>query len=470
MHRVLLGGENVIMQRLRGRFSAQPADAGLGITEVVAAVMIFAVIAVGMAYAMVTMTRLTGDTRQREVAAALATQEIDKVRSIADAFKVTDQTSTQTVGGTTYTVTRQANWVSTTGSTANCGGGSGNLQYKGVQVIVTWPGMMVLDPGKTASQVAVKANTDLAPATRVNDPSYGTIIVSVLGADGTGRAGVGITVTQKASGAAVGSVAATDADGCSYVLKVTPGTYTVTASAAGYIDYHQTVSPSQDLTVTAGSSQTAFFAYDKQATYRPVYAANFSVSGQTPKLPDAMVTNYQNTQWTSQATTPSAITRYPYPDGYSVVAGTYASTTATTSVCLSVDPTNWPAGTVGGVNLAAGVSQPSGVAPGGTGSVNVPMGVVKLTWPSGTSVTATMAPPPAGTGDPGCAQPTSYTFTYTTAPSTGSTVYLALPFGSWQLTGKVAGVVGVLPTGSLAAATQGEVTGTVVTLDARLPQ
>jgi hypothetical protein len=456
----------VILRRIRARLAAQPGDAGLGMTEVVAALMIFTVIAVGMAYSLVTMTRLTGDTRNREVAAALASQEIDDVRAVSDAFTVQSQTSTQTVAGTTYTISRTANWVSTTGSTANCGGGGGNLQYKGVQVQVTWPGMAILTN-------PVQANTDLAPQSRINDPSYGTIIVSVLGADGTGRSGLTVSVAPVAGGggAAVGTVSPTDASGCTYVLKVVPGTYTVGLSTSGYIDYNQAASPSTTLTVSAGSSVTANFAYDQRATYSTTYASK--ISGNQPKLPDALVTNFLSSKGNYPVTgKPASVYLYPLSEGYAAVAGTYVSTSSTTSGCLSVDPNNWQAGTVNGQSLSAGARQIVGVAPGATGSIPVPMGVVKVTWPLGaTSITASGAAAPAGTGDPGCAQPTTYTFSYAanSIPSAGSTVYLALPYGSWQLAGTIAGVLTILPATGLAAATQGEVTGTTVTLDPRQP-
>lgn len=443
-----------MIQRLRDRARSGSADAGFGMVEVVAAVMIFMILSVGMAYAMVTETRLTSDTRNGQVAAQLATQDIDNVRAVPNPFNVYDKTYTQSVGGTTYTINRVAQWKSTLGVTANCGGGGGNILYKDVQVQVSWPGSQIITR-------PIQANIALAPQTRLNDPSYGSIIVSVLGADGSGRAGVTVTITPVSGGAAaVGTVPATDQDGCSYVFKVNPGTYTVAVSASNYVDYNQVASPSTSVTVAAGGSQTANFAYDKQATYTPKYASNFS--GGSVKLPDSLVTNYLSSKGNYQVTNSAGVVNlFPVTEGYAAIAGSYTSSASTTSGCLSVDPVNWPAGTVNGTNLAAGARQIAAVAPGASGSIPVPMGVVKVTWPGGKAMTATgIGSSPVGTGDPGCAQPTNYTFTYATAPPTGSTVYLALPFGSWQMSA----LAGVAP------ATQGEMTLTVVTLDPRSPQ
>jgi hypothetical protein len=449
-----MGGENVILQRIRARLTAQSREAGFGMIEVIAAVMIFMVMSIGMAGAMVTMTRLTGDTRSREVAAQLATQDVDNVRAVPNPFNVYDRTYTQVVGGTTYTINRVAQWKSTLGVTANCGGGGGNILYKDVQVQVTWPGSQILTR-------PVQANIALAPQTRLNDPSYGSIIVSVLGADGSGRSGVTVTITpvNGTGAAAVGTVSPTNPDGCSYAFKVNPGTYTVAVTASNYIDLNQVPAPTSTVVITAGNSQTANFAYDQQATFTPKYAAGFTAG--PIKLPDSLVTNYLSSKGNYQVNAPSAtVNLFPIPEGYAAIAGSYTSSASTTSGCLSVDPANWAAGKVGGTDMAAGARQLAAVAAGGTGAIPVPMGVAKVTWPGGTSITATGVAAPAGVGDPGCAQPKNYTFTFATAPATNSTVYLALPYGSWAFP--------LLTT--VAPATQGEMTLTTLTLDPRSPQ
>ncbi len=185
------------------RDSAVP-DSGLSITEVIVALLVFTIVILGLTTSLVTMTRLVADDRNREVAVGLAAQEIDKVRAIGDASLVlSDPGQTVTVGSTTYTVSRTTAWVNTDGSSGTCGGVGGNLQFKRVSVEVTWTHMFTL-------KNAVRSDTIIAPATRINDPSFGTILVSVLGVDGTGRAGVAVTAT---GGGAVGAIPATDSDG-----------------------------------------------------------------------------------------------------------------------------------------------------------------------------------------------------------------------------------------------------------------
>jgi type II secretory pathway pseudopilin PulG len=430
-------------------------DEGFGMAEVIVALMVFTVIALGMAAALMSMTRLVGDNRNREIAAGLAAQEIDRLRAVTDPFSVhTNSTQTQTVGNTTFTIDREVSWVSTTGSTANCGGGGGVLQYKRVNVNVTWPGQQTLVS-------PVESDTILAPATRINDPSLGTILVSVLGADGRGRSGVGVTITPTSGGAAVGSVAATDSDGCTYVLKVTPGTYSVQINKAAYIDVNQIASPSFSLTVAAGSSQTANFQYDQQASFGLKYANGFTP---TPVLPTGVTTNFISATGnfpTTSTATPRLL--FPFPQGY-------AAFTGLTTNCLSVDPSNWAAGQVKGVNMAAGVRSQIGVAPGSTGTLPVPMGVVAVTVPSGaTSFSLIGAAAPSGTGDPGCVTPATYKYSFSSAPAAGSTVYLAVPYGSYTVNSVNALGASTAMSAGFTPSTQGELTGSVITFDPRVP-
>lgn len=445
------------IQRIRERAGLHRigGDEGLSITEVIIALMVFTVVILGLAYSLATMTKLVSDDKNREVAAGLAAQEVDKVRAVGDAFQVQSAPNqAQTVGATTYTIKRTTEWVNTDGSSATCGGAGGNLQYKRVSVEVSWPNMLVL-------KNSVRSDTILAPATRINDPSYGTILVSVLGADGTGRPGVSVSATATSGGASVGTIPATDSDGCSYVLKVTPGTYKVSVSKTGYIDYTQSASPDLSVTIAAGSSQTANFGYDLAAKYTLQYASNYAGSA---KLPDALTTNFITTKGSYVVTSKtSPISLYPVTEGYAAVAGHYVSTSTITSGCLSVDPAAWLAGTVNGVDLADGQRPPVGVAAGGSGTLPIPMGVIQVSSVPATTMYVQGAAAPDGTGDPGCAEPTNYSFSGLTM---NTTAYLAVPFGSWT--------VSTSPTGAplasnIAPATAGELTGTTVTLDPRLP-
>lgn len=454
-----------IHDRLVAGHSAAKDDTGLSMTEVITALFVFTIFILGLGYSLLSMTRLVGDDENREVAAALASQEIDRVRAVPDPFNVLSSTTTQTVNGTVFTIKRIAGWVTTSGSATSCGSSGGNLQDKAVDVQVTWVKQYV----KTSP---IRATTILAPSTRINDPNYGNIVVSVLGGDGTGRSGLTINAAAAGNGAVTpASIPATDASGCAYVFKVTPGTYNVSLTKSGWISYDQSSSPTFTVTVAAGGSAPTNFQFDQQATYSMSYAGNYTAN--TPQLPTTLPSTFFNSSGV-QKTAPTAVgtqNLFPWSQGYSVVAGTYVTGASPTAGCQSIDPLQWGAGSVNGVNMAAGVRPSTGVAPGGSGTLIVPMGVIAVTWPSiaATSVRIVNTAPPAGVGDPGCYAAATYNYAFSTIPTAGKVVYLAVPFGSYTVSTVAGTTVTALGVGGAVNATTGEVTNSVVTLDPRNP-
>jgi type II secretory pathway pseudopilin PulG len=401
-------------------------DDGIGLIEVLVALMIFSIIAVGMAFSMVSMTRLTADSTMRETATNLAAQEIDRIQSLPDAFDVnTDSDNPIVVDGVEFNVARYLSWISTTGASGSCGSGGGNLQYKRVNVEVTWDDMYLDEP--------VRADSVLAPSTRINDPSYGVVLVSVLGIDGTGRSGVAVRVTPESGGGGVtitDPIDATDVDGCTYVLRVSPGKYTIEVEKTGYVDSNQIAVPVYtEQVIAAGSTTTASFQYENAGTFTLKYAATSSL---TPYVPSNLETTYIGglVDYVKSGV-PSTIQLHPFASGYQAVAGKPA-------VCLNVDPQKWTANTT----LDDGTRAPAvGTAPGGSADLPIPMGVVTIKIPDSNSkryVTAVQQVTAAADGDPGCATATKYS--YSTRFAKNSTVPIALPYGSWKLyTGDDAG-------------------------------
>ncbi len=395
-------------------------DDCIGLIEVLVALMIFSIIAVGMAYSMISISRLTADSTQRETATNLAAQEIDRIQSLPNAFAVTDDDDNPVVvDGVTYNVARYLSWISTTGASGSCGSGGGNLQYKRVNVEVTWPGQYIDE--------AVRADSILAPTTRINDPSYGVILVSVLGIDGDGRSGVTVRVTPESGGGGVtitDPISNTDADGCTYVLKVSPGKYKIEVEKTGYIDTNQITVPSYtQQVVEAGSTITASFQYDNASSFVLNFAATSNTT--SPELPSNIETTYVGGLVNYVKTgTSSPLKLHPFGSGYQAVAGDSAA-------CLNVDPDNWTETTT----LLDGVRAPAvATAPGASASLPIPMGVVNVQIPNDNNrryVTAVQQVTTASNGDPGCATAKNYTFT--TRYARNAIVSIALPYGSWKI-------------------------------------
>jgi prepilin-type N-terminal cleavage/methylation domain-containing protein len=457
-----------IKQRLQRGASG---DSGMTLIEVLVALMVFAIIAAAVAYSLTLTLVMTRDSRAREVAANLAAQQIDVVRSLQNVFSVNNGSSTQTVDGVTYTITQTTDWVSNTGSVATCGSTGSLLQNKLVNVSVKWSGMRAATP-------AVQANTLLSPSGPLNDQSSGTILVRVTGATNLGKQSIAVAAAPDTSVPGNGATAvnpapsATDSDGCSYILKVVPGSYKITigTSGDGMLNEKQQPTPSKTVPIAAGNSVLQGFTYDKSINVTATYASNSGTSG--IQFPSNMYASFVPTvgdPYSAPVTVASkkaTTALFPFPSGYQVFAGTYVSgAVGTPATCQSVDPGAWTTPNASGHVGARGSLTSS--------TVNVPMGVFTVKAPTtGRFLTAMSATAGATVGDPGCATGMSYTFATKT---TGADMNLALPYGSWTLYWASTSTTAPPPSQTIAVSTLNLPTGssltgtTIFTLDPRAP-
>lgn len=420
-----------LAERLRPARSRE--DAGLGLVEVVIALMVFAVITTGSILAVGLSLSMAGDNRGREVAANLAAQEIDLARAANATLLESGTTTYPGINGTDFTVVREVNWVTSGGVDSQCltgATGAGSLFYKRVNVTVTWKGMR-------ASTTPVRADTVLSPDGKIYDATTGTILVSVTDQTGAGVRGVIATVTPAADVSpntaktleAVSVPAPTDRNGCAFAIKVAPGVYTVTLSRADgevWVSPDQNRSPSQQVTLGSGSSTNAKFDYARADQYQLTWA-----SGSAIRASNQSVTFVSGT--TRSVVTAPADVQYLYPQssGYQVFGGTYAKAGTAGGTCKSPNPVEWPTAS----DRRTGKARPA-VAPDYTVdnvardvSVNLVTVPVKVKT-SDQFVRATAATTAQANGDPGCALGTTLTFR---VPANSNTVSIALPPGTWSL-------------------------------------
>lgn len=413
------------MNRLRAilkQGTTNENEVGLSLIEVLIAVVVFAIVATGIAFTVVAVLNVTKESQNREEAANLASQDIDLDRSISNVFNLLDDTYNVTVQGTVFTVQRQVEWVTNNSVTAKCGTGGGNLEYKRVNVAVSWAGQL----GTTAP---VHSDTLLNPATRINSPTYGTILVSVEDASGNGMPGITVNATPASvpngATALTTTPAATDSEGCTYILSVVPGNYNLSISSPGYLDVNQNANPTTTISVSASSATPYSFQFDQAGTYTVTY-------------PSASIPTNLDTSWVSTygiyTTNPPVTTQalYPFASGYQVIAGNYDDPSLPNGGCADVDPGAWAAGkALDGTTVSAGVRQPpvAATGPGGTGTASVVMGTFSISGVTSSQyVTAVQINGDAASGDPGCADALS---TYTFVKS--SLTSFALPYGTWQI-------------------------------------
>ncbi|WFR67350.1 prepilin-type N-terminal cleavage/methylation domain-containing protein [Curtobacterium flaccumfaciens] len=416
-----------IVDRLR---AARESDEGLSIIEVMVAMTIFAMIAAGVAAGIVSTMYLTQDNRSREAALNFANQALDAARSTKDVFTLDDDTSTESVGNQTYTIKQTTNWINSDGSDKPCGAGAGVLAYKRVSITVSWTS------GTSPRQKNVVLDTLISPSSAVSSATASTIVVGVRTATGGPNTGVAVTITPVSGGATSLSnpPAATDANGCSYAVGVTPGTYTVKIAKSGNIDKTGETTPDATVATTAGGVGNATFLYDQAITVTAGSPLNLK-DGVTAKLPTSLPMTYRYDDTVKTVTTTST-TLFPYQ--WTAIAGAYTST------CKDVDPKAWP--TANNLTTSPNVFNASdGSTPGyypttaTTATARAPMGVfnVKMGGSDSVLVATVKNTSAVANGDPGCSPSTTYSFTGMSATATST---VALPFGTWTLRG--AGTVG----------------------------
>ena len=452
---------NIIRRRLD---VDRRSEAGLSLVEVIVALLVLAIISTGVAFTMTSVLALTRDSGSRQQAANLAAQEIDLSRSIDNLFGLVDADRDVTVNGTVYHIHRSTQWVSDPSVDQKCGTGGGVLRYKRVNVTVGWDGMR-------SATATVRADTLIDPGTRLNDPTLGTILVSVTTASGSPSPGVTVTAapssTPNGAQALTAAPAPTDAQGCTYILQVVPGNYDVKITKSNFVDVNQLSSPVSTTGVAVSAAASVRLDFDNAGVFPITYA------GGAPKLPTNLGTSFLSTYGSYVTTSPnSSVKLYPFTAGYQVLAGNYVDPSLPSGGCASVDPSRWLAGTSGGVVYADG-TRPLAVAtvPGGTAlPTDVSMGVLTVPVPRGQWLTAVSQPTgPTGTGDPGCAVGMVYNFVQ--QGSSDGTYTIGLPYGSWKIfTGSSVGSTStVIPTAQMIVlpARQFTPSGDIVTLDPR---
>jgi Tfp pilus assembly protein PilV len=295
------------------------AEAGFTIIEVVVASSLLLVAFLGAAGLFEEGTHVSGDTRQRVVAAQLASAAIEKVRGpAADPALFTsvvapgETVSTQTVNGLKFTVTQDEQWVNQTATTSSCqsAGAGGSNAILQVTESVTW-----LGAGATAP---VASTTVLSPPAGAYSTATGSIAVQVLNAAGLPEVNTAVSI----SGASA-QTQSTTAEGCAFFAFLTPGAYTVKVTAGTGVGDQEVLIPSQSTSVTVGQTSSLTFNYDTAATISITGWTGPSVATPATNIPIGIAnTGLQPYSMYSYATGSTSLTPlFPYPSGYTVFAG-----------------------------------------------------------------------------------------------------------------------------------------------------
>lgn len=396
--------------QIESEASVGTGEAGLSLLELIVAMSVFALVVLAVSASIDSGLTLTRNNRQRSVAANLASQEMDTVRSSAFTT-LTARTVTQVVDGSTYTTVRELTWVSKSATNGPCDGSNSTPALLRVRVTVTWANMRGVEP--------IVTDTLLAPPIGAYSTTSGHIAVKVLDSNAAGEFGTSVQI----SGPMV-QTQPTNSDGCAFFAFLTPGTYVVSLNTPGFVDRQSVATPSQTVGVTIGNTSSVQFDYDRGATLSLTFAAD---AGGT--IPIAIPVTLGNTQFlpTGEKTYAGtglirAITSlFPAADGFTAWAGS----------CADADPEGQNAST-GGLYWPTGQRpDPLDAVPGGTTAGTIAVKTAALTvYGTGHLPLAGAAVVATHTADQSCAAGETYTLGVTDA--TGL-LNAALPYGTWKI-------------------------------------
>ncbi len=388
------------------------------------AMTVFAIIMLGLAATLATGLTLTRNNRNRSIAANLASQEMDLVRSSVFT-DLAAATTTQPVGGVPYTVHRELTWVSRSATNGPCDAANAAPEVLRVHVWVDWPNRQGVP--------AASADTVLTPPVGAYSASTGHIAVKVLDSAAAPQDNVLVTLTGPEAHSQP-----TNSDGCAYFAFLPAGSYTVALNSSGYVDRQGDQHPTQTVGVNVSQVSSTEFDYDQAAALQLTLAGDDAVvAADAPITLGNTILVPSGTKTYSGSTNPRTISSlFPAPDGYQVWAGG----------CADADPEGLDASS-NAFYPGAQRDQPLVATPNQTTAATLSMATVRVHVVDGSgtpqanrTILAVHAP------DQVCATGESHTLGTT---NSNGDITIGLPYGVWQIQEPGHTVIGSWPSATL---------------------
>jgi prepilin-type N-terminal cleavage/methylation domain-containing protein len=285
------------------------SDRGFALIEVIVSAAVLAIVALSVLAGIDGAQRSTGREKARSVAAAVAEQEQEQLRSqqfdtLVGYAAVTPPVHDVPVGNITYTVKNEVFWQVDSASGQNqCTSSSSDASYLRVTSTVT--------SSIVGTNVQpVKVSSLVAPSIQYS-ASHGSLGIKIVDRNNAGVGGIVVTTGGKAAYSGT-----TNSDGCVLFSNIPIGTYTASVNTGGYVDTSGTQAVVlQDQEVVSGSVTVGSITYDRAATVAatvqsyPPNATN-STTFFTSKAP--AVSGVNGTKVGLIRTTPTPVTASTY--------------------------------------------------------------------------------------------------------------------------------------------------------------
>jgi Tfp pilus assembly protein PilV len=306
-------------------------ERGSLLIEVLVSAVLVAVIGVALFGALNSAAQVSGKSKTRAGAAAIAQDDQERMRAmpVASLNNFRDHRDPVVMGKIAYVVDSRAEWIADNKGATDCTANGAAADYLKITSTVSAKNIPL-------KPVVVTSTVTPAPGTFTSDE--GSLAVSIVGANGTGRSGINVSINGPAS-----DVQLTDANGCAFFGYEPVGDYDVTASASGYVDPNGNANATGTSSVGSQTVATLSLSYDRagQATANFVTTPDNTSTQQATKqstlgFSNAGVTINSGVRYFPSGTPVTAITTtptlYPFPGAYSAFAGDCANNAAPTGV------------------------------------------------------------------------------------------------------------------------------------------
>lgn len=392
----------------RFRFRLDRDEGGFSMVEVLVAILVFSVMIGGIATLQGSTLNVIRNNRHRSVAANLASEEMDTIRSTAFTTLLSQLGAVEqplvNVDGISYTVTRETEWVASDANAGACSApADADPAFLRVTVSVTWPVMTGVEP--------VSSNTIITPPVGSYDATTGHLAVSVVDRDGAPQEGIPVALAGPETASQM-----TNSDGCVFFAFLTPGSYTATLNETGFVSDQGLATPAQTAAVVTGAIASLLFQYDNAATLSLALSGKGAGSPAPANVPVMVANSHILPSGILPPIAGSGSPRtigglFPYSDGYEVWAGR----------CSDADPLFH----VGGAR-----EDPIAVLPGSTTNAIVAMPEVQVTVTSGGIPVSGATVESNHTANAGC--PSGEAYTVGTTNAAGQLLF-AVPYGTWSI-------------------------------------
>jgi type II secretory pathway pseudopilin PulG len=250
------------------------SEAGFALIEVVISAAVLAIVALAVLSGVDGAQSSTGREKARSVAASLAEQDQERLRStpvqtLATSAGAAATPGPVTVDGAQYIVTSTVAWVrDDTGGTASCASDTRDSDYLHVTSTVT--------SAYVGTRVApVQIDSIVAPNIEYST-THGSLGVKVVDASGNPLTNKMVTITGPGAGGTT-STGQTNSVGCAYFQKILAGSYTIGLNTLGLVDHFGVTNLNlTNFNVAPGVLNLVSVQYDNPAT------ANVSVKTYPP--------------------------------------------------------------------------------------------------------------------------------------------------------------------------------------------